>query len=85
MIFEAKTASAYKKDVRDNGVPLLYVLQVQHYMCVTGARKAYVAALVGGNQFYCRTVERDEKLILFWFFCKIGKYIAVNYVINTAL
>jgi predicted phage-related endonuclease len=52
---------------------------------VTGARKAYVAALVGGNQIYCRTVERDEKLILFWFFCKIGKYFAVNYVINTAL
>ena len=63
MIFEAKTASAFKKDVWDNGVPLSYVLQVQHYMCVTGARKAYVAALVGGNQFYCRTVERDENLI----------------------
>ena len=63
VIFEAKTASAYKKDVWDNGVPLPYVLQVQHYMCVTGARKAYVAALVGGNQFYCRMVERDENLI----------------------
>ena len=63
VIFEAKTASAFKKDVWDNGVPLPYVLQVQHYMCVTGVRKAYVAALVGGNQFYCRTVERDENLI----------------------
>ena len=63
VIFEAKTASAFKKDVWDNGVPLPYILQVQHYMCVTGARKAYVAALVGGNQFYCRTVERDENLI----------------------
>ena len=63
VIFEAKTASAFKKDVWDNGVPLPYILQVQHYMCVTGAKKTYIAALVGGNQFYCRTVERDENLI----------------------
>ena len=63
VIFEAKTASAFKKDIWDNGVPLPYVLQVQHYMCVTGAKKTYIAALVGGNQFYCRTVERDENLI----------------------
>ena len=63
VIFEAKTASAYKKDVWDNGVPLPYVLQVQHYMCVTGAKKTYIAALVGGNQFYCRTVERNENMI----------------------
>ena len=74
VIFEAKTASAFKKDVWDNGVPLPYVLQVQHYMAVTGAKKAYVAALVGGNHFYCHTVERDDEIIrkiitmerLFW-------------------
>ena len=63
VIFEAKTASAFKKDVWDNGVPLPYVLQVQHYMCVTGAKKTYIAALVGGNQFYCHTVERDDNMI----------------------
>ena len=63
VIFEAKTASAFKKDVWDNGVPLPYVLQVQHYMSVTGAKKTYIAALVGGNQFYCHTVERDDNMI----------------------
>lgn len=62
-IFEAKTASAYKQDVWERGVPVEYILQVQHYMAVTGAKKAYVAALVGGNHFYTHMVSRDEELI----------------------
>ena len=74
VIFEAKTASAYKQDIWEEGVPAGYILQVQHYMSVTGAKKAYVAALVGGNHFYCHTVERDNEMIrkiitmerLFW-------------------
>ena len=59
VIFEAKTASAYKQDIWENGVPAAYILQVQHYMFVTGTMKTYVAALVGGNHFYCHTVKRD--------------------------
>ena len=62
-IFEAKTASAYKQSVWEEGVPVEYVLQVQHYMAVTGARKAYVAVLVGGNHFYYHKIARDEELI----------------------
>ena len=63
VIFEAKTASAYKQDVWEDGVPAGCILQVQHYMAVTEAKKAYVAALVGGNHFYCHTVERDDEMI----------------------
>ena len=33
-IFEAKTASAYKQEVWEDGVPAPYTLQVQHYMAV---------------------------------------------------
>ncbi len=62
-IFEAKTASAYKQAVWEEGVPEGYILQVQHYMAVTGAEKAYVAAIVGGNRFFCHEVRRDERLI----------------------
>lgn len=62
-LFEAKTASAYKKDIWEQGVPVEYQLQVQHYMAVTGAQKAYVAALVGGNWFCYHEVNRDEELI----------------------
>ena len=62
-IFEAKTASAYKKETWEEGVPVEYELQVQHYMAVTGAKKTYIAALVGGNQFFYYEVYRDEELI----------------------
>lgn len=62
-IFEAKTASAYKQDVWEEGTPAPYILQVQHYMSVTGARKAYIAALVGGNHFFWHVIERDDEMI----------------------
>lgn len=64
-IFEAKTASEYKKEVWENGVPPEYILQVQHYFAVLGNeyKRAYVAAIVGGNKFFYHIVERDENLI----------------------
>ena len=62
-IFEAKTASAYKQEVWENGIPEAYLLQVQHYMAVTGAKKTYIAALVGGNRFFYHEVQRDDVLI----------------------
>ena len=62
-IFEAKTASAYKAKEWDNSIPEEYLLQIQHYMAVTGYRGAYIAALIGGNTFRWKFVERDEGLI----------------------
>lgn len=62
-IFEAKTASEYKRDVWENGVPEEYIAQTQHYMAVTGYKKAYIAAVVGGNSYYCHEVERDDRYI----------------------
>lgn len=62
-IFEAKTASQYKMDIWKEEVPAGYILQVQHYMAVTGAKKTYIAALIGGNHFVYHVVERDEIMI----------------------
>ena len=62
-VFEAKTASAYKEDVWKKQVPEEYFAQVQHYLCVTGFKKAYVCALVGGNSFYSHKIYRDEDYI----------------------
>lgn len=62
-IFEAKTASAYKQEVWEDGVPLEYLYQIQHYMAVTGAEKTYIAALVGGNHFIYHEVARDGEMI----------------------
>lgn len=62
-IFEAKTASAYKTGEWENSIPDEYMLQIQHYMAVTGFKAAYIAVLIGGNTFRWRLVERDEELI----------------------
>ena len=62
-IFEAKTASAYKAGEWEDTIPDEYMLQVQHYMAVTGYAGAYIAVLIGGNTFKWRFVERDEELI----------------------
>ena len=63
-IFEAKTASIFKSDQwDDDNIPQEYMLQIQHYMAVTGYNKTYIAVLIGGNQFKYKVVERDDELI----------------------
>jgi len=62
-VFEAKTASAYKAGEWEDSIPDEYMCQIQHYMAVTGYKGAYIAALIGGNTFKWRFVERDEELI----------------------
>ena len=62
-IFEAKTASAYKASEWDNSIPAEYMLQIQHYMAVTGYKGTYIAVLIGGNTFKWKFVERDEEII----------------------
>jgi putative phage-type endonuclease len=64
VIFEAKTASLYKAGEWENdAVPYEYILQTHHYMAVTGYAGAYVAVLIGGNDFQIRYVARDEEII----------------------
>lgn len=62
-IFEAKTASAFKAGEWENTIPDEYMLQIQHYMAVTGCKAAYIAVLIGGNTFRWRLIERDKELI----------------------
>lgn len=62
-IFEAKTASAYKVGEWDDAIPDEYMIQVQHYMAVTGYDGAYIAVLIGGNTFKWRFIPRDDELI----------------------
>lgn len=62
-VFEAKTASAYKAGEWEDGIPAEYMLQVQHYLTVTGYKAAYIAVLIGGNTFRWKLIERDEELI----------------------
>lgn len=47
----------------DDGPPVEYMLQLQHQMLVTGARRASIAVLVGGSQLAWCDVARDEQTI----------------------
>lgn len=63
-IFEAKTASIFKQDEWDNDrIPEEYMLQIQHYMAVTGYNRTFIAVLLGGNHFKYKMIDRDEELI----------------------
>ena len=61
-ILEIKTASEYKRAEWENDIPSYYQAQVQHYLCVTGVQKAYVAVLIGGNSFKVYEVDADAEI-----------------------
>lgn len=63
-LFEAKTTSAYMQEQwKDDLIPEGYMLQIQHYMAVTGYKRTFIAVLIGGNTFKYKVIERDDELI----------------------
>jgi putative phage-type endonuclease len=63
-ILEVKTTSVYaSKEWQGEEMPREYILQVLHYLAVTGEKKGYLAVLIGNNDFKIKEIERDEKLI----------------------
>ncbi len=62
-LLEIKTCNAYKASEWDDKVPYEYLLQCQHYLSVTGYETAYIAVLIGGQNFRWAKIERDDELI----------------------
>lgn len=63
-ILECKTANQYlASEWKDDEIPASYLLQVQHYLFVTGSERGYIAVLIGGQKFVWKEVLRDEELI----------------------
>ncbi|HWQ88883.1 MAG TPA: YqaJ viral recombinase family protein [Desulfitobacteriaceae bacterium] len=62
-VFEAKTTNAFNSAAWLDRVQEEYQLQVQHYLAVTSLAGAYIAVLIGGNQFKWYFIARDEDLI----------------------
>ena len=63
-ILECKTVNQWgAKEWEGDEIPPSYLLQVQHYLYVTGAEKGYIAALIGGQHFIWKEVAKDEELI----------------------
>lgn len=60
-VVDAKTTSSWNAHAwDDNGAPIQYVLQLHHYMHLTGDDVGLLACLVGGQRLHLRIVERDE-------------------------
>lgn len=63
-VLEIKTTSEWNRDEwEEETIPDQYMLQVQHYLLVTGYSFGYVAVLIGGNKYKHWLVERDDELI----------------------
>ena len=63
-ILECKTTSAYlSQEWEGEEIPAAYILQVQHYLAVTGYKKAYIACLIGGQKFVYKEIEKDQEII----------------------
>ena len=60
---EIKNSSSFHADAWENGPPAHYYLQIQQQMLVTGAEKATIAALLGGQRMVWADVPRDETTI----------------------
>lgn len=60
---EIKNVSGFKAEEWVDGPPPHYFLQVQQQMLVTGAQKATIAALIGGQRMVWADVPRDETTI----------------------
>lgn len=65
-VLECKTVDRYAaKEWGDPGtsnVPKEYMLQVQHYMVVTGFTWADLAVLIGGNEFRIYRIDHDPEI-----------------------
>jgi putative phage-type endonuclease len=62
-VVEAKSRSSYALPEWLDGVPMGPMIQVQHYLAVTGWSFGYAVALIGGQRTIVHRVERDDALI----------------------
>ena len=63
-VLEIKTSNGYSEsDWADDGCPVEYFLQVQHYLYVTGLKRGYIAVLIGGSNFRLIEIQREDNVI----------------------
>lgn len=61
-VLEIKTTSLWnKKEWEEDIIPQSYYAQVQHYLMLSGYKFAYVAVLIGGQEYKEFKVERNEE------------------------
>lgn len=61
---ECKVTGSYSAaDWKDDNIPLMYEMQMHHYMAVTGASAWWIAAMIGNERIAIKRIERDEEVI----------------------
>lgn len=65
-VVEAKMANSFQRKKWDSaledGIPLIYLIQIAKQVAVTNADRGFCAVLIGGNEFKQFTYERDKEL-----------------------
>lgn len=62
-LLECKTAGAFTSNKWKNGeIPVNYLMQVWHYLAITGKKTAYIACAIGNNQFVERVVTVNDDI-----------------------
>lgn len=61
-VLEVKTAGAFTSHKWDDEIPVEYLLQITMQMAITNLPKAYVATLIGGQDFRVFEFNRDKNL-----------------------
>lgn len=62
-LLEIKTCGERMAEEWDDGPPFRAAIQTNHYLAVAGLHRAYVAVLIGGQEFRWYRLERDETII----------------------
>lgn len=63
-VVEVKNVGHYNaSDWTDDEPPLRVQVQIQHQLCVTGAKLGYAVACLGGNKLAWHKVERNDRFI----------------------
>lgn len=60
---ELKNVIEFKREDWQDEPPLLYQVQVQHQLAVTGYRWGSIAAIIGGRSFVWSDIPRNERFI----------------------
>lgn len=62
-VLELKNVIEFKREDWQDEPPLLYQVQVQHQMAVTGYRWGSIAAIIGGRSFVWTDIPRNDRFI----------------------
>lgn len=62
-VLEIKTADQFKADEWIDQPPLMYQVQLQHHLAVTGHQWGSLAVLIGGHKFVWKDLPRNDDFI----------------------